>query len=88
MKRKLKHILFLKLLTKFQFDAQRESYDDFPKVTYLGCNSGVCRNPNYLELYHQKYSEPRSEIWARDSPKLSLTWVLISNFETLYKKQL
>lgn len=32
MHRKLQAILFLKLLTKFQYDAQNKSYDDFPQV--------------------------------------------------------
>ena len=46
--KKLQSVLFLYLLTKFQSDAQRESYDDFPQVT--------CRNRNlhWFTILHIK----------------------------------
>jgi len=47
--KKLQSILFMKLLMKFESDAQRESYDDFPKVTYLKCNSWVCQKLTSLD---------------------------------------
>jgi len=47
---------------KFESDAERDNYDDFPLVTYLECNRGVCRNPNFLKLYLRKYREIGSEI--------------------------
>jgi len=70
---------------EFQFDAQREIYDDFPKVTCLGCNSGACKNPKLLGLHIHKYSKTRYKIWARASPSFQFKWVLISDSETMSK---
>ena len=44
------------LLTKFQSDAQREIYDDFPQVSCLECNLGACKKANFLRSYLYKYS--------------------------------
>jgi len=46
--KKLHSVVFLYLLTKFQSDAQNKSYDYFPQVTCLECNSGVCKKANFL----------------------------------------
>ena len=70
---------------KFQYDAQRESYDNFHKVTYLKFNLGACRNPKCLGLYLRKYNKPRAEIQARASRGFWLKWVLIAEFEILQK---
>ena len=70
---------------KFQSDAYRDSYDNFPKVTCLGCNSRVCKNPNFLRSYIRKYSETSCEVWAWASPKLRLKWVLILESEPSQK---
>ena len=70
---------------QFQSDSQRESYDDFPKFTCLGCNSGVCKNPKCLGLYLQKYNKPRFAIQSLASTSLLLKWVLIPESETLNK---
>ena len=67
---------------KFQFVAPRESYDDFPKVTCLGCNSGVCKNPNFLISYIRKYSDTTAEIWTPDLELILLKWVLSLDSET------
>lgn len=80
--RKAHSMLFLYILTKFQSDAQRERYDDFPKVTYLERNLGVCKNPNFFILYLQTYSDTRSEIQTLASPRFRLKWVLISESKT------
>ena len=53
---------FSVLLTKFQSDPQRESYDDFPQVTCLECNSGVYKKTNFLRSYLRKYRAKSSEI--------------------------
>ena len=53
--KKLPSVVFLHLLTKFQSDPQRESYDDFPQVTCLECNLGVCKKTNFLRSYLHKY---------------------------------
>ena len=71
---------------KFQSNAQRRSYDDFTQVTYLECNSGVCKNTNFLRSYLCKYSEKRSEIWNRDSTQRLLKWVLFLASEMSQKK--
>lgn len=67
--RTLQYVLFLQLLTKFQFDAQRDSYDSLPQVICLGCNLGAYRNVKFLCLYLRKYSETRYEICAQASPQ-------------------
>ena len=59
---KLYSVLFLYLIMKFQFDARRESYDDFPQVTCLECNSGVYNKTNLLRTYLHKYSGKGFEI--------------------------
>ena len=84
--RKVQSVLFLYLLTQFQSDAQRESYDDFPQVTCLGCNSRACKSSKCLGLYLRKYSETRSEIQAQASSRFQRKWVLISESEPSYKK--
>ena len=84
--KKLQSVLFLYLLTKFQSDAQRESYDDFPQVTCLECNSGVCKKTNFLRSYLCKYSAKSSEIRTRDSVRFLLKWVFFLASETLQKK--
>ena len=84
---KLQSILFLALFTKFKLDAKREIYEKFPKVTYLGCNLGACRNPKYLGLYLRKYREPKSKIWAQASPELRLKQVLILESKTSQKNK-
>jgi len=53
---------------KFQSDAQRESYDDFPQVTYLECNLGVYKKTNFLRSYLRKYSAKK--LWNSD-PRFS-----------------
>jgi len=75
--KKLQFILFLYLLMKFQSDAQKESYDDFPQVTYLECNSGVCKKTNFLRSYLCKYSTKSSEIRTRDSARCLLRWFFL-----------
>ena len=85
--KKLQPVLFLYLLTEFQFDAQRESYDDFPQVTCLECNSGVCKKTNFLRSYLRKYSEKRSEIRTQDLARCLLKWVFFSTSETSQKKR-
>ena len=68
-------ILFLYLLMKFHSDAERESYDDFPQVTCLECNSGVCKKTNFLRSYIRKYSAKISKIKTRDLARCLLKWV-------------
>ena len=57
---------------KFQSDPQRESYDDFPQVTCLECNSRVYKKTNFLRSYLYKYSAKSSEIWSQGSVQLHL----------------
>ena len=42
---KLQSVLFLYLLTKFQFDAHRESYDDFPRWPVLSVIQESAKRP-------------------------------------------
>ena len=84
--KKLQSVLFLYLLTKFQSDAQKESYDDFPQVTCFECNSGVCQKANFLRSYLRKYPAKRSEIRTQSSAPSLLKWVLFSTSETSQKK--
>ena len=77
---------FLYLLTKFQSDPQRESYDDFPQVTCLECNSGVYKKTNFLKSYLRKYSEKSSEIRIQGSARVLLKWVFFATSETSQKK--
>ena len=83
--RKLQYVLFLWLLMKFQSDAQRESYNDFSKVTCLECNLRVCKNPSFLRSYLRKYIETRFEIWTGGSKRFPLKWVFLA-YETSQKK--
>jgi len=85
--KKLHSVLFLYLLTKFQFDLQRESYDDFPQVTCLECNSGLCKKTNFLRSYLRKYSAKRSEIQSQGSAQFLLKWVFFVTSETSQKKK-
>ena len=73
------------LLTKFQSNAQRESYDDFPQVTCFECNSGVCKNTNFLRSYLRKYHAKSSEIWTQGSARFLLKWVFFETSETSQK---
>ena len=82
--KKLKSILFLYLM-KFQSDAQRESYDDFPKVNYLECNLGVCKKTNLLISYLCKCSAKSSKIWTWGSLWCLIKWVLLLASETSQK---
>ena len=75
--KKLQSVLFLYLLTKFQSDPQRESYDDFPQVTCFECNSGVCKKTNFLRSYLRKYRAKRSEIQTQGSARFLLKWVFL-----------
>jgi len=84
--KKLQSVLSLYLLTKFQSDLQRESYDDFPQVTCLECNSGVCKRTNFLRSYFSKYSAKRSEIRIRGSVRFLLKWFFFATFETSQNK--
>ena len=86
MYKKLNSILFLYLLTKFQSDAQRESYDDFHQVTCLECNSGVCKKTNFLRSYLCKYRATSSKVRTRDSTRFLLKWVFFLASETSQKK--
>jgi len=69
---------------KFQSDAQRESYDDFPQVTCFECNSGVCKNTNFLS-YLRKYHGKSSEIWTQGSARFLLKWIFFATSETSQK---
>ena len=80
--KKTKVYLFLHLFTKCQSYAQRESYDDFPQVACLRCNSGAYKNPTFLGSYLQNYSDTRFEMCTRGSSRFWLKWALISSFET------
>jgi len=84
--KKLQSVLFLYLLTKFQSDPQRESYDDFPQVTCLECNSGVCKKTNFLRSYLRKYRAKSSEIRTRGSARCLLKWFFFVTSETSQKK--
>ena len=84
--KKLQSVLFLYLLTKFQSDAQRESYDDFPQVTCLECNLGVCKKTNFLRSYLREYSPKRSEIQTRDSMRCLLKWVFFFCFSNITER--
>ena len=81
--KKLQSVLFLYILTKFQSNPQRESYDDFPQVTCLECNSGVCKKTNFLRSYLRKYSAKSSEIRTRGSALFLLKWVFFLNFRNV-----
>ena len=74
---KLESVLFLYLFTKFQSDPQREIYDDFPQVTCFECNSGVCKNTNFLRSYLRKYRAKSSEIRTQASAKFLLKWIFL-----------
>ena len=74
--RKLKSIFLLPIFTEFQSDAQRESYDNGPKVTSFRWNLGAYKNPNFHISYLRKYCEPRSEIFTQRSSGLLRKWVL------------
>jgi len=52
---------------EIQSDAQSKSYDDFPKVAYLECKSGVYKNPNFFKLYLWKYCETGYQILSQGS---------------------
>ena len=84
--KKLQSILFLYLLTKFQSDAQKESYDNFPQVTCLECNSGVYKKTNFLRSYLRKYSAKSSQIWTQDSERFLLKLFFFATSETSQKK--
>jgi len=73
--KKLHSILFLYLVKKFQSDAQREIYDDFPHITCLECNLGVCKKTNFLGSYLRTYSTKSSEIQTQGSVLFQLKWV-------------
>ena len=82
---KLQSVFFLHLLMKFQSNAQRKSYDDFPQVACLECNSGVCKKTNFLKSYLCKYSAKSSEIQTRSSTRFLLKWVFFVTSETSQK---
>ena len=67
---------------KFQSDAQKGSYDDFLKVTCLECNSEVCKNPNFLRSYLQKYSDIISEIQIQGLEQFLLKLIVFLDSET------
>ena len=48
------HSLFCNFLQDFNL-ILRGCYENFPKVTYLGCNSGSYKNPKCLGSYIRKY---------------------------------
>ena len=83
--KKLQFVLFPYLLTKFQSDPQRESYDNFPQVTYFGCNSGVCKKTNFIGSYLCKYRTKISEIWTQASALFLIKWVFFSTSKTSQK---
>lgn len=72
---------------KFQYYAQRDSYDDFPMVTCFQCNSGVYGNPFFLKLYLRKYSEKGSENQIQGLNRSILKWVFVLPSETSYRKR-
>ena len=72
--------------TEFQSDTQRESYDNFPKVTSLRWSWGACKNPNFHRSYLWKYCEPWSEIFTWASSGFRLRVIKISASQPLYKK--
>ena len=84
--KKLQSVLFLYLLTKFQSNAPRKSYDDFPQVTCLECNSGICKKTNFLRSYLRKYHVKSSEIRTEGSARFLLKWVCFATSETSQKK--
>ena len=84
---KLQSVLFLYLLTKFQSNAQKESYDDFPQVTCFECNSGACKKANFLRSYLRKYRAKSSEIRTQCSAPILLKWVFFCDFWNVTKKK-
>jgi len=83
---KLHSVLFLYLLTKFQSDPQRESYDNFPQVTYFECNSRVYKKTNFVRSYLRKYRAKSSEIRIQGSTQFLLKFFFFGNSETSQKK--
>ena len=71
---------------KFQSDAQKESYDDFPQVTCFECNSGVCKKANFLRSYLRQYRAKSSEIRTQHSAPILIKWGFCVNSETSQKK--
>jgi len=59
---KLKSMKFWNFFTKFKYDAQRESYDNFPSLTFLRFNSGAYKNPKFFGPYLRRGSKQRYEI--------------------------
>ena len=84
--KKLKFVLFMYLLTKFQSDPQRQSYDDFPQVTCFECNLGVCKKTKFLKSYLRKHHAKSFEIWTQGSARFLLKWVFFFTFEMSQKK--
>ena len=84
--KKLQSILFLYLLTKFQSDSQRESYDNFPQVTCLECNLGVHKKTKFIRSYLRKYSAKSYEIWTQGSIQFLLKWVFFLASKTSQEK--
>lgn len=82
----LQSVVVMRLFTKFESNPQRESYVNFPNVTYLTWNSGACKNPNFLRTYLRKYRELRSEILSQGSSRFQLKWVLILASKASQKK--
>ena len=84
--KKPQSVFFLYLLTKFQSDPQRESYDDFPQVTCFECNSGVCKKTNFLRSYLRKYRAKSYKIRTQGSARFLLKWVSFATSETSQNK--
>ena len=79
--KKLHTMRYLPLFAKFQSDTQRESYDDFTKVTSLRWIFGACKNTDFHRSYLQKYWEPSSEIFTTASSGFQLHLIQISTSE-------
>ena len=60
--RKLHSVCVHPIFTKFQSNAQRESYEYVPTITSWRWNSGAWKSPNFHRPYLRKYCEPGSEI--------------------------
>ena len=52
---------------EFQYDSQREIYDDFPKSPISDEIWEPKKKPNFHRSYLRKYCEPRSKIVTRSS---------------------
>jgi len=71
---------------KFQYYAQKKkSYDYFPQVACLECNSELCKKVNFLRSYLRKYSTKGSKIQTQCSGRFQPKWVLFLASEMSHK---